>query len=248
MKQIFIVLLFLLTLSSCQWQETKTLRVGTTKAYPPLCFLDNGKLSGLEIDFAKGLAKELSLQLELKVMPFSDLIEQLKNQEIDLIMAGMTKTTERSFAITFLPPYANIKQVLLIKKSKKVQFQRMTSSFKSKITLGYKERSTGEKIIENQFIENKNLSFQDTAKGVQALLNGEIDCFIYDSPATASYVKKHPELTTVDYGMSSEALAWAVNNTNLTLHHQLNEIYLKWKANGTLDRYLNKWLPNHKLQ
>ena len=63
-------------------QEDKALRVGVMPDYPPLVFREDGKVVGLERDFAEQLSSDLEHPLSLhEYTQLSDLFAALKNNE-----------------------------------------------------------------------------------------------------------------------------------------------------------------------
>src|SRR5882757_559527 len=71
------------------------LRVGITPNLPPLAFKQNGKIVGIEADFAQQLGKELGREVKFVVLDWSDQIPDLLDGKIDIIMSGMTITKTR---------------------------------------------------------------------------------------------------------------------------------------------------------
>src|SRR5262245_11470139 len=102
-----LLLLGLIFLTACgSGSSTPTsLRVGTSGDYAPLTFVEGGQLKGVEIDFANELAKETGRKLELVQMPFVELIPALEGGKIDVIMSGMSVTSERKEKVEFTDPY-----------------------------------------------------------------------------------------------------------------------------------------------
>jgi ABC-type amino acid transport substrate-binding protein len=72
------------------------LRVGTTPQYPPLTFPQQGHVTGLEVDCARGVAAELGRRVEVVELAWEALIPALEAGQIDVIMSGMSITEARA--------------------------------------------------------------------------------------------------------------------------------------------------------
>src|SRR5215467_12367437 len=78
------------------------LRVGISPDYPPLAFKDvRFGLVGIEVELANQLGKQMGKQIQFVEMPFPDLINALLEQKIDIIMSGMSVTTDRVKLVNF---------------------------------------------------------------------------------------------------------------------------------------------------
>ena len=65
--------------------DFKTLKVGMSADQPPMTTLNRqGGVMGLDVDLARGLARAMRVQLDIKVLPFGDLLTALEKGEIDL--------------------------------------------------------------------------------------------------------------------------------------------------------------------
>ena len=96
--------------------EGEALRVGVMPDYPPLVFREEGKVVGLERDFAEQLSQDLERPFSLhEYTQLSDLFAALKNNEIDIIMSGISITPARQKAFAFSLPYTTIGQMATIR-------------------------------------------------------------------------------------------------------------------------------------
>ena len=75
--------------------DPKLLRVGVSPDAPPLVFKENDKIVGLEADLAAALAVHLGKELVLVERPWDELIPSLTDNQIDIIMSGMSFTVAR---------------------------------------------------------------------------------------------------------------------------------------------------------
>ena len=72
----------------------KTLRIGLSPDAPPMVFLQNGELAGIEITLGQMLSKSLKREPQWVQLKWPDLIPALEANQIDIIMSGMSITEE----------------------------------------------------------------------------------------------------------------------------------------------------------
>jgi len=125
MMRLFIVV-FIVFLGGCtpeppataldKIQTRESLRVGTL-INPTSYYLDHDREAGFEYELALGFADELNVDLEM-VPRYSiqDLFSLLRNGEIDVVAAGIDRTSRRSALYRFGPAYQMISQRLVYKQ------------------------------------------------------------------------------------------------------------------------------------
>lgn len=97
-------------------QQRGVLRVGTLNDQLSYFIGPNGP-TGLEYDLAKQFADELGVKLEIKPSyHLSGLLPALKNDEVDIVAAGLTHTPERLKKFNAGPAYYYVSQQVVYKK------------------------------------------------------------------------------------------------------------------------------------
>ena len=76
--------------------DFKVLKVGMSGNQPPFTAVSkSGKPMGFDVELARALAAAMHVKLELKTMPFGELMTALENDKIDMVISGMEITPER---------------------------------------------------------------------------------------------------------------------------------------------------------
>ena len=73
--------------------------------FPPLVMETEEGLQGFDIDIWNQLALEIGLDSSFRVMPFNELMEAVKNGEVDAAMAGISVRRDRELTMDFSYPY-----------------------------------------------------------------------------------------------------------------------------------------------
>lgn len=218
MKKMFLVLtvLFALGLSACsaasyEVKEGNTLVVGLEAAYAPYNWTTQTAndftvpLSGQPGAFADGydvvvasyIASELGLVLVIKAIEWDGLIPALQAGQIDVIIAGMSPTSERQKTVNFSTEYYRAQQVLVV---------RSNSTYANATSLaGF----TGAKVVaqlgtlqDDLIGQIPGVIHQTPLDSYNALTNSVLssvaDAFIAELPVAMSIVQSNSNLTYVN--------------------------------------------------
>lgn len=245
------VIALLLGCSLAWAADPAPLRVGIAPNYPPLAFKDDGKLEGIEVDFANRLPKELGRPVVLVETPWEDLSKALlEDKTIDMIMSGTSITDQRKERVNFTDPYLEVGQMVLVREADFPTRRDPAAMDQPDARVGFISRSTGDAWARANLKKAKLHGYTNTDEGVAALENNQIDFFIQDAPAvwrvTGGFFDQNPKVKGLYKPLTQEYLAWAVPKDNPELLAQLNKVIAKWKADGTLDDVLDDWITVKK--
>jgi polar amino acid transport system substrate-binding protein len=256
-----------LVLSSCAAQDVKTepsptpvlptqaqpatpkpaLRVGIAPNYPPIAFKQEGRLTGLEADFARGLDAELGRRVELVELDWEALIPALESGRIDVIMSGMSITDARARRVQFVSSYLRIGQMAIIRKDDQLQLGSPTLLTMTRRRVGFIAGTTGAAYVQENLPQAQHVPLGSTDEALQALRAGEIDAFVHDA-VTAWRVgdnEANDTLMSSFVPLTEEYLAWAVRKTDEALHRDLEAVLARWRHSGRLQELFEKWLKFH---
>ena len=253
-----------LVLSSCSAHEGKTappsppvpqtpappstspsaLRVGIAPNYPPLAFKQQGHLTGLEVDFARGLESELGRPVTLVELAWDALIPALESGTIDVIMSGMSITEARAQRVWFVSHYLRVGQMAMFRKADNLLLSSPTLLTMTQRRVGFVDGTTGAAYVHGHLPQAQYVPLGSTDAGLQALRAGEIDVFVHDA-VTAWYLaddEANAMLTSSFFPLTEEYLAWAVRHTDEALHRDLEAVLERWRRSGRLQELFNTWL------
>ena len=221
------------------------LRVGITTNYPPLVFKEHGKFQGIEIDFAKLLAKELGRPVRAINLPWEQQIPYLLQGKTDIIMSGLSITSERSLRIAFTSPYMVTGLVAAMRNSDKEIFRTKEDLMQKNIAIGVIRDTVGEKYVKQHFVKaSRIVLFENADHAAVALTENKITLFIHDAPAVMWIVSKHEsDICGLWTPLNEEKLAWGIRREEKELQTKLDNIIEKWQQDGTIDSIVKKWLP-----
>lgn len=239
------------TLQSLRGGSANAIRVGTSGTYPPFSFADNGRLEGIEVDFARALANEIGRAVEVVQVPFPDLVGELTAGKIDIIMAGMSITPRRAELVNFTAPYLEVGQMALVRKEDDLRLAGHDWTRIEGLRVGFERATTGAKYVQAELKHVLPVEFANKEDGLTALKQRKIDVFVHDAPfvwlVVGSPHDPNAELAGRFTPLTDEQLAWAVRKGDGELLDQLNSVVARWRENGAIDAVLDKWIRVRKV-
>jgi polar amino acid transport system substrate-binding protein len=220
------------------------LRVALSPDFPPLAEKALGQLAGLEVDFARQIGKELGKEIIFIEAPWPELINLLLAERADIIMSGMSITTERVKVVSFTEPYAHVGQMALVRSGDAPSFSSVGAFTNTTSRVGFVQKTTGELAARGLFLKAKLVVQPTIDQGIAALRKGEIDVFIHDAPTVWRIAgnSNERELRGLYWPLTTEPLAWAVRKEDEPLRVALSRIAIQWKESGQLKLFINRWV------
>lgn len=86
-------------------KKRELLKIGTNSDFPPFEYIENGELTGVDIDIAIAIANKLNVKYEFVNTDFDKLIDGVANKSFDIAIAGMTETGLRKDKVDFTNTY-----------------------------------------------------------------------------------------------------------------------------------------------
>ena len=218
------------------------LRVSLNKGYPPFCIIENNKIQGLDVDLAKLIADYLGVKVKFIMPPlYKEQIPKLLAGESDIIIAAMTRTVERGLKVAFTDPYFEVSQAALADRD---MVAAQTISYFGLvdipgIRIGVKADTTIERFARELFSADAIKTYPDHPQAVDALLKGQVDATVHDSPFVQIWARTHPNLTgrikPLLAPVTKEYYGFAIRKGDPEFLAWLNLFITQIKSDGTLD-------------
>jgi polar amino acid transport system substrate-binding protein len=229
--------------------KPQPLRVGIAVDSPPLATKKDGQITGLERQFAQGLAQSVQRPLELVELPRRGLAEALLGKRIDIVMAGMSVAEAQRQKLATTDPYLISGQVALVHLDDFKQFGRGTRNLSNaQIRLGVVTDSSGDTLLKGLKPKGTISRFPSGPEGLRALVSDRIDVFIHDFPANSYYADLFVDrgLTPGISLLTREPLAWAIRPDDNTMRQAANAYLEELTRSGELDKMLDQTIPFYR--
>lgn len=209
---------------------------------------DNGNLSGIDVDIANLIARELGVKLNLKTTAsdWNSVVEEVMNQEADFGISYLSMTSSRIKKVAFSEPYVKNRQVLLF-NNLSLEQQRNEGNFviadmfapnKGGLQIGVFAGSSYEVFAKETFPGVKMSGYDTTLNLINNLLDRKIDAILIDEIELHALFKKDPglkiKLTEVVLKDKIDVIAIAVDPYNKDLLNFINNVIKLKQLNYTV--------------
>jgi len=244
-KSLITALLGLTLCAAFARAEDKPLLVGTAANVQPLAYQADGRVVGMEADFARFLEAQLGRKIQWRVLPAAELLPALARGELDIAMSGLVITAERERQVDFTLPYLETGQMAIIRTDDAVRLHNPNKLFSAGLRTGFVRNSAAENYIKTQLDSAEPHACAIAEECLQALLDRRIDVFIGDAAISWSLATqtRYSALMSFYRPMTEEFLAWAVAKNNAPLREQLNQALRDMKRQALFEHILNRWIP-----
>ncbi|HLO03845.1 MAG TPA: basic amino acid ABC transporter substrate-binding protein [Symbiobacteriaceae bacterium] len=222
-------------------KQKGTIVLGTSADYPPYEFhkTEGGqdKIVGWEIELAEQIAKDLGVKLEIRDIPFDNLIPELQAGKVDFVVSALTITEKRAKSVDFTDPYWRGGQVILAAADKAgaITTAADLKGRRVAVQLG----STGE--AEAQKVQGAQLVQLDKFEAaVMEVLSGKADAVIAGYTVAKNYEKNNPKLKIAGPPLSTEDNGIAVKKGDKELLAAIGSSLAKLKG-APLDAMVKKY-------
>lgn len=224
--------------------DDNTLRVGMELSYPPFEMTDErNNPTGISVDLAHALGKELNRPVDIVNTSFAGLISSLKTGKIDLIISSMTATEERAQSIAFSDPYLDTGLCILVAKDSDIESMRNLD--RKGVSIAVKQGTTGHLYAMENIRNAMVLPLEKETSAVLEVVQGKADAFIYDQMSVYRHWKRQPDhLRPILLPFQKESWAIGLRQGDEELLQRVNAFLARFREDGgfeTLgDRYLNE--------
>jgi ABC-type amino acid transport/signal transduction systems, periplasmic component/domain len=240
MKKIFLMItLVIFGIISCGKKDNgeKKLRVGLNAVFAPFEYVENGQVTGFDVDLINEIGKNLGYKVEIIDQSFDGLIPALKAGKIDIIVSGMSSTEERKKSVDFTDDYFVSKETYIRKKGNAAVTPATLSGKKIGVQLGTIQEIEAKEIKGATVVPNES-----TVNTILDLKAGKIDVIILEKAVAQEYMKKNPEMEIFDEKPAKIGTAMALDKgKNQELIKQINDELKKMKENGKYNELIKKY-------
>ena len=224
-----------------------TLIVGTSGGFPPFESVNETTqaLEGLDIDLAEKIADALDVQLDVRnFQDFAALIGSVKTGQVDMVLAGMSITTDRNKSVTFSIPYFKADQAIVV-RSDRTDISSPSDLAGKKISVN--QGTTGATWVDDNLVATEMVTANDVHKfgyasdALLELVSNRVDALVIDSPVAAAYVANHAGIKIVYTIVTNEYYGIAMNKNSVELIQFVNDLLAQMEASGEMQQLVSKW-------
>ncbi len=223
------------------------LKVGMSGNQPPYSMTaKSGELMGYEVDLANLLAGSMGVKLTLVQMPFGELLPSLESGKIDVIMSGMTITSERNTKALFVGPYMVTGKSILTKASTLATLDEQAEINQSAVTLVALQGSTSEDFVKLVLPDAILTLAKDYDEAVNLVLADKVNAMIADLEICQVTMMRYPDsdLAALDQPLSIEPIGMAISPNAYLLENLVSNYFESLAMVGVMDLLEEKWFED----
>ena len=244
--KILVLLSVLLLLSSLVFAQGKKESnegyvFASDATWPPLEFVENGQLTGFEVELMPLIGEKVGVTMTVKNIPWDTIFAGLANGAYDGVASGVTVTEERKASMDFSTAILQAGQVVIIRTSDAAKVKGIDDLSGKKI--GVQIGTTGDFALENYPVTRR--AYDDIGLAIEDLLNGNVDAAVCDSLIASDFVLANENykarLSVAGQPFTEEDIAIAVKKGNKELLDLVNKGLELAKKDGSFDELKKKW-------
>ncbi|MFV8818651.1 transporter substrate-binding domain-containing protein [Haliea sp. E17] len=227
--------------------DFKVLKVGMSADQPPMTTLNRrGGVMGYDVDLAQAMAAAMRVQLDIKLIPFGDLLDALEKGEVDMVISNLSITPERAEQAYFAGPYMMSGKSILT--TDKVLAEATTSdTFNTgDVRLAAVKNGTSATFVTENIPEATLILVDNTNLGIQKVLNGDADAMLADLAVCKLAVLRNlgTGLVTLPEPLTLEPIGIAVSRDDPQLQNLVEKYLDSYAKTGALNKLRDKWFEN----
>ena len=222
--------------------------VGTEAHYPPMEFLEDGKIVGYGSDILALVVADLGVEVDQLELPWQGILPGILAKKFDMVATSVTITPERAEKYAFTRPIATF-QTMVIRHAKDNSISgradlngKVVGAELGSIMVEQLEALDGELKAEggSGFAEIKAFTSTDDMR--LALASGQLDLGTIPSIALGMMQKQRPGVFDMVLNIGEVKLfAWVTHPDSLDLRDRVSDIILRLNEQGTLAELQMKW-------
>ncbi|ODT73276.1 MAG: amino acid ABC transporter substrate-binding protein [Pelagibacterium sp. SCN 63-23] len=186
------------------------LKVGVSLFTPWAMRDKSGELIGFEIDVANELARDLGVDVEFVPTAWDGVIPSLLGGNFDLIISGMTRTTQRNVTVNFSEPYNYSGYTLLANKDLTKDLATVEDYNSPHVTLVSRRGGSVVADMKRLFPLATILEFDDEGTVFQELVSGNAHATLSPEPTPSSIVRQYPDTMYVPFDTTFGAIGESI--------------------------------------
>ncbi|WP_109472141.1 transporter substrate-binding domain-containing protein [Ornithinimicrobium cavernae] len=239
-----------LALTACGGGDQKLLNDGTlvvamSGEFQPFSHFEGDQLTGFDYDIAVAIAEELELELETQTGAFDSLIQGVKSDRYDVLIASMTPTEERDEQVDFTDPYYLSGATVFVTNDSDCQDPTQMDS----PVIGVASGTTYESFLNEQDWVGEIRTFTSDITALEDTEVGRLDGGMTDRLVGLYQIDQADrDLRACGEPLYTEEPAFAVREGNTELVDELNAALATIIEDGTYAEISEKWFGQNILE
>ncbi len=239
----FLAIFLLLSSSGRTEEERVRLQARGDHNFPPYEFLDaNGQPSGFNIDILRAVAKEVDLDVEIKLGPWSQARKDLEEGRIDIV-TGMIASAVREARVDFTTPFLVVNYAMFTREDSPIQ---SIMDLRGRELIVQREDIMHDYAVANK-LTSKLIFVESQVESLRLLASGKHDAALA-SRLQGLYLIHMFKLSNVEIGepfSHPQDLCFAVTEDDDVLQAKLNKGLRILKSTDRYEEIYQHWFGSY---
>ncbi len=215
--------------------------VGVDASAPPFASDDGQAVTGLDIDLANAIARQIELPLRFVNISYYGLYDALISGEVELLISALPVEAARMHDVRYTRHYFNNGLLLVAPGDKPITSLEGLARQKIAYELG-SAADTELRKLEDDYETVTGLPYELPRYALDALRLAYADAAIVDATAYGLYQRQHPDWSAAHTYLTQDHYAIAARRDNLDAWRLVDEALAALKESGELARIIARWL------
>ncbi|MDD4734881.1 MAG: transporter substrate-binding domain-containing protein [Kiritimatiellae bacterium] len=216
--------------------------VGGDDRYPPFEFRDErGRPAGYNVDLTRAIAREMGLDVTIRLGPWADIVKAFEEGEID-VLQGLFYTTKRGLKFDFSQTHSVNHYVGVVRRGEEAPPENLLDLVGKKVVV--QQGSAIEDMLRDNGLADQLVMVGSEEAVLSALAEGECDCALAPRVSTLYFIDRMG-LENLEVGkrpFASMDYCYAVRRGQQALLAEFNEGLRVVEASGEYRRIYDEWL------
>ena len=211
--------------------------------YEPMNFMEDGKLTGFDTEFAEAVCEKLGVEPEFVEINWDTKFVTLDSKKIDCIWNGMTISDEVKKNCDVSKAYVKNAQVVVMKKDA-IEKYADVESLKG-LKFAAEAGSAGESAIKDNGLDENYNPVAAQTDALLAVMGGQADACVIDITMAKSMTAEGTSYDALTYSLELTSEEYGIGfRKGDTLTEKVNAIIDELNADGTLPALAEKYELN----
>lgn len=239
-----------LALTACGGGDSKLLNEGElvvamSGEFQPFSHYEGEQLTGFDYDIGAAIADEMGLELKTETGAFDSLIQGVKSERYDVLVASMTPTEERDAQVDFTDPYYLSGATVFVTNDSDCQDPTQLDS----PVIGVASGTTYESFLSEEDWVGEIRTFTSDITALEDTEVGRLDAAMTDRLVGLYQIDQADrDLRPCGDPLYTEEPAFAVREGNTELVDELNTALAAIIEDGTYAEISEKWFGQNILE
>ena len=170
------------------------LRVGMTGDYAPFSVETSGALSGADVELARQLAVKLGAEPVFVRTSWPTLLEELRANDFDVVMGGVSVTPERQALASFSTPYSSGGKTLITRCRDAARYHDLAAVDRARVRIVVNPGGTNEQFVHANIHKAQVRVYPDNRTIFDEIRQDRADVMITDDTEVELQTHRHSDL------------------------------------------------------